>query len=69
LTHAQRGNPVGAVRLLRRAADRVDGYAAEPPYGINAAGLVAWARALAARIERDGLAGIAAADLVPRLLA
>jgi hypothetical protein len=30
---------------------------------------VAWARALAARIERDGLAGIAAADLVPRLLA
>jgi uncharacterized protein len=68
LTHAQRGNQVGAVRLLRRAADRVEGYAAEPPYGINAAGLVAWTRALAARIERDGLAGIGAADLVPRLL-
>jgi uncharacterized protein len=36
---------MGAVRLLRRAADRVEGYAAEPSYGINAAGLVAWARA------------------------
>ena len=67
LTHAQRGNQVGAVRLLSRAADRVEGYAAEPPYGINAAGLVAWARALAARIERDGLAGVGAADLVPQL--
>jgi len=68
LTHAQRGNQVGAVRLLRRAADRVEGYAAEPPYGINAAGLVEWTRALAARIERHGLAGISAADLVPQLL-
>ena len=68
LTHAQRGNPVGAVRLLRRAADRVEAYAAEPPYGINASGLVAWARTLAARIERDGLTGIGAADLIPQLL-
>ena len=68
LTHVQRGNQVGAIRLLRRAADRVEGYAAEPPYGINAAGLVEWTRALAARIERDGLAGIGAADLVPQLL-
>ncbi len=45
LRHAQRGNPVGAERLLRRAADRVEGYAAEPLLRINAAGVVAWARA------------------------
>jgi hypothetical protein len=70
LTHAQRGNPVGAVQLLRRAADRVAPYAGAtggPPHGVDVAGLVAWARALLARIERDGLAGLTPADLTPRL--
>jgi uncharacterized protein len=67
VTHAQRGNPVGAARLLRRAADRVEGYAADPPYRIDAAGLVAWARAVATRIEKDGLAALTRGDLTPRL--
>jgi hypothetical protein len=67
LTHARRGNAVGAVQLLRRAADRVEEYVGEPPHGVDAAGLVAWARALAVRVERAGLAGLAPADLSPRL--
>jgi len=67
LTHAQRGNAVGAARLLRRAADRVAGYAADPPYRVDAAGLVVWARAVAARIENDGVAAITPGELTPRL--
>jgi hypothetical protein len=66
LTHVQRGNSKGAVRLLRRGADRIDPYTAEPPHGLDVAGLVGHARSLATRIERDGL-GAAAGDLRPRL--
>jgi uncharacterized protein len=61
LTHVQRGNPKGAVTLLRRGADRIGRYAAEPPHGLDITGLVGEARSLAARIERDG-AGAAAAE-------
>ena len=67
LTHAQRGNAVGAVQLLRRAADRIEGYADDAPYGVDAAGLVSWARGLAARIERDGLTGVGPDDVPARL--
>ncbi|GID93168.1 DUF309 domain-containing protein [Amorphoplanes digitatis] len=47
LTHARRGNTTGAARLLLRAADRIEPYAATPPYGVRVAALTAWARALA----------------------
>lgn len=67
LTHAQRGNAVGSVRLLRRAADRVEEYAAAAPHGVGVAGLAGWARDLVLRIEREGVAGLAPADLVPQL--
>lgn len=67
LTHARRGNAVGAVELLRRAADRIAGYAGHPPHGVVVAGLVAWARRLAVRIEQDGLAALTHDDLGPRL--
>ncbi|MGH3721299.1 MAG: DUF309 domain-containing protein [Pseudonocardiaceae bacterium] len=56
LTHAQRGNRKGAVTLLRRGADRIDPYTAEPPYGLDVAGLVGHARSLADRIEGGGAA-------------
>lgn len=69
LTHARRGNATGAPRLLGRAADRIEAYAAAPPHDIDVPGLVAWSRALAARIERDGLTGVAPAALTPRLRA
>jgi uncharacterized protein len=35
VTHARRGNRVGAVALLRRGADLIGTYADEPPYGID----------------------------------
>jgi hypothetical protein len=75
LTHAHRGNARGAVTLLSRGAQRVRAYqaqAASPsdrdlPYGIDLAAFLAASDDLAARIERDGLASIPAADLRPRL--
>lgn len=67
LTHARRGNAVGAVELLRRAADRVEGYADAAPHDVDVAGLVAWARALVVRIEQDGLAVLTRGDLTPQL--
>jgi hypothetical protein len=54
LTHARRGNFAGAARLLRRAADRIEAYAAAPPYGVPVVALVGWARETADRIGRGG---------------
>ena len=45
LTHAARGNPRGAATLLDRAARNLAPFAADPPHGVDVAGLVAWARA------------------------
>jgi uncharacterized protein len=58
LTHVQRGNPRGAVALLRRGADRVGGYAGAAPYDIDAAGLSTAATALADHIDAAGLSGL-----------
>ncbi len=54
LTHQRRGNRRGAVTLLRRAAARITPYAAEPPHGIDVAGLVAYAQRLASDVEAGG---------------
>ena len=51
LTHALRGNNGGAATLLRRGADHISGFADQPPYGIDASGLLDWARALAAQLD------------------
>ncbi len=67
LTHAQRENPFGATQLLRRGANRIEGFAIDPPYGIDAAGLVVAARALAERIDRLGVGGLTRDDLAPLL--
>jgi len=69
LTHARRGNAVGAVELLRRAAGRVGDYATGAPHGIDVVGLVDWTHALVARIEREGLADLTPDELTPRLRA
>jgi hypothetical protein len=50
LTHALRGNRIGAATLLRRGADRIAPYAAAPPYGIDVPGLLTWATTLASRL-------------------
>lgn len=46
LTHAMRGNTVGATTLLRRGAGRVANYTGDS-HGIDIAGVLAWAEALA----------------------
>lgn len=48
LTHRARGNAAGAATLLRRGAARIEPYAAEPPYGIDVAGVMRTALAQAA---------------------
>jgi uncharacterized protein len=49
-THAARGNITGAVALLGRGADHIEPYQDEPPYGIDIAGLLRWARDHAAAL-------------------
>ena len=63
LTHLRRGNPNGAIALLRRAADRISPYAHDPPYGLAVGELAAWARDSA-----DRLAGGAEPAPPPRLV-
>lgn len=55
-THVLRGNPAGATTLLQRARRRLSSYAseAEPPYGINLAGLVSWADAVLDELATGG---------------
>jgi hypothetical protein len=66
VTHARRGNRTGAARLLTRAADRIEPYAAAPPHGVAVARLTDWARTTAGRLARAG--GEPAGDtLAPRL--
>ncbi|GAB2848550.1 DUF309 domain-containing protein [Streptomyces deserti] len=58
LTHAARGNVTGGARLLRRGAGSVEEWGSGSgrwrPYGIDLAGVVAWARDLAGDVERSG---------------
>jgi hypothetical protein len=62
LTHAGRGNASGAVALLRRGAGHVAAFAGTPGE-VDAGFVAAQAADLALRIEQDGLASIAEADL------
>lgn len=64
LTHAARGNPAGAVTLLRRGARSLD-TAAGPAagHGVDDDGLIAWATGLAEAAEDGALLDLTA----PRL--
>lgn len=53
LTHAARGNRTGARTLLERGAGNIAPYGDEPPHGVDVAGLVGWARNLAADVRPD----------------
>ncbi|MGY1644161.1 DUF309 domain-containing protein [Geodermatophilus sp. SYSU D00703] len=66
LTHAARGNGRGAVTLLDRGAGNIAGYAGAPPHGVDVAGLVAWARQVAAAGEG---AAVDPRAVAPRLTA
>ncbi|MEV1022904.1 DUF309 domain-containing protein [Streptomyces sp. NPDC050264] len=65
LTHAARGNARGGARLLRRGADGLAAWTGEAPAGLDTEGLIRWARALAARVDRG--APVDAAGSAPRL--
>jgi hypothetical protein len=67
LTHARRGNATGAAALLERGAERIAPFRAEPPHGVDVAGLYETARELAERIRTDGLTSVTDAELCPRL--
>lgn len=54
VTHAARGNPAGAVTLLRRGAARIEPYQAQRPHGVDVGGLVAWATRLADDLQATG---------------
>ncbi|WP_327726732.1 DUF309 domain-containing protein [Streptomyces sp. NBC_00487] len=70
LTHSARGNVRGGARLLRRGAGAVEEWGAgngrPRPYGVDLAGVGAWARRLAGVVERDGRA-VDAEAWAPRL--
>ncbi|MGQ4511254.1 DUF309 domain-containing protein [Streptomyces sp. DW26H14] len=66
LTHAARGNAKGAQRLLLRGAGVVEGAAEGRVQGLDRPGIVAWARALAARVAAGGDVADPAAE-APRL--
>ena len=66
LTHLLRGNPTGASAVLLRGRDRIARYRADPPYGIDVAGLRDWTgQALAA--GRDTSPGATAEVAAPAL--
>lgn len=68
LTHRQRGNLNGAIRLLRRGAERAASYG-DRMHGLAVGTLVDQARLLADALEREGLGARMApprADLLPR---
>ena len=48
ITHALRGNEIGAAALLRRAAESLAPYDATSPHDVDVAGLRQWAVAAAA---------------------
>src|ERR1700719_2292524 len=62
LTHARRGNTGGAVALLRRGAGHVAQFAGASSE-VDAEFVASQAASLARRIEQDGLASVAEADL------
>ncbi|MFE4369204.1 DUF309 domain-containing protein [Streptomyces sp. NPDC056835] len=66
LTHAARGNATGGARLLLRGAGAIAAYPDPAPYGVDVAGLIAWARELARRVA--GGEEVDAAREAPRLL-
>ena len=73
LTHAARGNAAGGAALLGRGVAALVPYAATAPYGIDVAGLSAWARELTGRLaasaEEAAAGPVSAAEEAPRLSA
>jgi hypothetical protein len=57
-THLLRGNTAGTITLLRRAHAHIGAHAANPPYGIDVAGLIAPSRAGPAAVRKRDSPGL-----------
>jgi hypothetical protein len=68
LTHALRGNKSGAVALLGRGAARLSRYHGPAPAGLDIPAVIGAATVLAARIDAEGLAGLAPGDVRLQLI-
>ena len=66
ITHVQRGNPTGAITLLRRASGHLADAQRPAPHGIDAAGLVQYVNGLIDDLAAG--ADVTASRLRPRLL-
>lgn len=66
ITHIQRGNAKGALRLLERAAERIRHSDRPAPHGIDATELISYADELTAELRRG--ADPSPARLKPRLV-
>lgn len=66
LTHAARGNTVGAARLLRRGAHTIAPHAADPPHELSVDTIMTWANGLAADLDAGRTVDDPAAE-APRL--
>jgi len=62
LTHVQRGNAVGAQSLLRSGAEKLSGYE-DGHEGVAVSRVVSTARALADRVENEGVGALSEDDL------
>ncbi|GAU69017.1 hypothetical protein SSP35_10_00460 [Streptomyces sp. NBRC 110611] len=73
LTHAARGNPAGGAALLGRGSAAIAPYGDAAPYGVDVAGLRAWARELTGRLTGPGkgagkgMGTVSAVGSAPRL--
>jgi uncharacterized protein len=65
ITHAARGNAVGATRLLERGAANVAPYAAQRPHGLDVAAIVEWCANAAADAARGTPLALGPPPLVP----
>lgn len=66
VTHAARGNAVGAVRLLRRGAATLEPYRAAGPHHVDVDGWCRWALQAAAEVD-DGAPPSSVARRMPRV--
>ena len=55
ITHAQRGNRVGATRLVQRATGNLRPFADDPPHGIDVAAILRWCERNSADPQAEAL--------------
>ncbi len=53
VTHAARGNPVGARRLIERGARNIAPYEIDAPHGLDVRAVLSWSQEAVADIARD----------------